>query len=89
MIPPTDPEPTGGWLPWGSGYCTRLDWPDETHDFCGWTRSLKRAERRLRRDRAYYQRGPYRPTRLQIVIISKADLSRHPSARCKSQECPP
>lgn len=85
-----EPQPAGGWLPRGTGYCVRVDWADGSHDFFGWTRSLKRAERLLDRDRRFWRHGPYRPSRHQVVILSEAAWRSHPSsAKCKAQECPP
>ena len=72
-----------------SGYCVRMNWPDGTHAFHGWTTRSWLARWRLSSAQNYWRRGPARPTRYQLVAIRKADWQQPGHYRCQAPTWPP
>ena len=75
---------------WEPGYAVRRDWPDGSHELIGFRSAAASLGGFIRRDRAYWQRGPLRPDRWTVVVVSRRDFDLH-SARpgCRSPDCPP
>src|SRR4051812_14099620 len=76
--------------PWEAGYAVRRDWPDGSHDLVGFRSVSAKLGGFIRRDRAYWRRGPLRPDRWTVVVVSRRDFDLH-AARpgCRSPDCPP
>ena len=74
---------------WESGLAVRRDWPDGCHELVGFSTDVAKVERFLRRDRAYWSRGPVRPASWEVVWVSRRDFSLHASRLdCRSPDCP-
>ena len=74
---------------WESGLAVRREWPDGCHELVGFSGDVAQVERFLRRDRAYWTRGPVRPESWEVVLVSRRDFSLH-AARpdCRAPDCP-
>jgi hypothetical protein len=74
---------------WESGLAVRRDWPDGCHELVGFSTDVAKVERFLRRDRAYWSRGPVRPASWEVVWVSRRDFSLHASrSGCRAPDCP-
>jgi len=74
---------------WESGLAVRRDWPDGCHELVGFSTDVAKVERFLRRDRAYWSRGPVRPASWEVVWVSRRDFSLHASRLdCRAPDCP-
>jgi hypothetical protein len=70
-------------------WTVRRDWPAGDHEFVGARPSRAAALRLLESDRAYWRRGPMRPT-LSVALMSRHDFTLHDRARqgCRAPDCP-
>jgi hypothetical protein len=87
------------WKPlrdWEAGVAVRRDWPDRTHEFVHFGDLVNGSEGEARAganrfidaDRAYWRRGPWRPTH-ELVMISLRDFELHRSRPdCRAPDCP-
>jgi hypothetical protein len=74
---------------WAAGYAVRREWWDGSHEFVGFHVAWEGADRFVRRDRAYWRRGPWRPARYGIVVISRRDFDLHARRHvCQAPDCP-
>jgi hypothetical protein len=74
---------------WEPGLAVRRDWPDGCHELVGFSVESEGVERFVRRDRAYWRRGPVRPASWQVVRVSRRDFSLHEQRpNCRAPDCP-
>ncbi|BCJ70453.1 hypothetical protein [Polymorphospora rubra] len=72
-----------------NGFAVRRDWPDGTHTYFGLSRTVEQAQRRLTRDRDYWQLGPLRPAAWSVVEITRYEMNAHYNQTdCRSPDCP-
>jgi hypothetical protein len=75
-------------LPRHVGYAVRLDWPDGSHSFVTYARSLERVERRRKGLQNCWQRGPVRPVSYQTLVISRHEWKLHARrGHCRAPDC--
>jgi hypothetical protein len=67
----------------------RRDWSvDGTHEFVGWRATAEQAADFEARDRAYWTRGPIRPS-WSVVALSRRDFALHARRHgCRAPDCP-
>lgn len=73
---------------WRAGWAVRRDWPDATHELVGFRVRMPAAARFVDRDRAFWCRGPMRPTSWALVVVSRRDFDLHAGRRyCRAPDC--
>jgi len=74
---------------WQTGFAVRRDWPvDGTHEFVGWQATAEAAAVFEAGDRAFWAKGPIRPT-WSVVAISRRDFALHARRHgCRAPDCP-
>jgi len=74
---------------WQTRYAVRRDWPvDGTHEFVGLRATAEEAAAFEAGDRAYWSRGPIRPT-WSVVALSQREFALHAKRRgCRAPDCP-
>jgi hypothetical protein len=83
------PGQSGHAASWRAGYAVRRDWPDGVHDFVGFCAVKVDALRFAGRDCEYWSRGPVRPRRYSVLVISRRDFDPHARRHeCRSPDCP-